>query len=60
MTLTPPRELLALAGTDDMARAAQMMMLGSVEGRTLKWSVAAGGIMDSTGEISADGSSAEF
>ena len=60
MTLTPPPELLALAGTTDMARSAQMMMLGPVDGRAITWSVSADGIVDSTGEISADGRRAEF
>jgi hypothetical protein len=60
MTLTPPPEFIAFAGSDDMKVAAQAMIFGDVKGRGLSWAITADEIVESSGTVSADRTRAEF
>jgi hypothetical protein len=60
VSLKPPAEFMAFAGSDDMKMAAQAMIFGNVEGRGLSWAIAADEIVESTGTVAPDKKRAEF
>lgn len=60
VNLTPPAELKALAGTDNLTRAAQAMIFGSMQGRGVTWAVEAREILESTGTVNESRTRAEF
>jgi len=60
MTLVPPAEIRALSGNDDMTRAAQTMIFGSLTGRGVNWAVEAVEILESTGTVNPDRTRAEY
>ena len=60
VTLVTPAELMLFTGTSDMAKSAQAMMFGSVEGRGVTFAVEAAEIVESTGAVSPERTRAEF
>jgi hypothetical protein len=58
--LVPPPEVAAMAGADEMTKAAQAMIFGSVEGKGISWAVDAKEIVESTGTVSPDKLRAAF
>ena len=60
MSLKPPAELRALSGNDDMTRAAQAMIFGSLTGRGVNWAVEAAEVLESTGTVNPNRTRAEY
>lgn len=60
VNLKPPAEIRALSGNDDMTRAAQAMIFGSLTGRGVNWAVEAVEILESTGTVNPDRTRAEY
>jgi hypothetical protein len=58
--LDPPQEITALAGADDITRAAQAMIFGATAGKGISWAVEAKEIAETTGTVSPDKTRAEF
>lgn len=60
IVLTPPPELTALSGVDEITKAAQTMIFGTTAGKGITWAVEAAEIVNSTGTVDAQKLRAEF
>ncbi|BCJ91154.1 hypothetical protein IZ6_18890 [Terrihabitans soli] len=60
VVLSPPPEVQALAGADEITKAAQSMIFGSTAGKGIGWAVEAKEIVESSGTVSPDKTRAEF
>jgi hypothetical protein len=60
VVLTPPPELTALSGSDEITKAAQAMIFGATAGKGITWAVEAAEIVDSTGTVDAQKLRAEY
>lgn len=60
VVLTPPPELTALSGVDEITKAAQTMIFGTTAGKGINWAVEAAEIVDSTGTVDAQKLRAEY
>ncbi len=60
IVLVPPPEMTALAGGDELTKAAQAMIFGTTAGKGISWAVEAREITESTGTVLPEKTRAEF